>query len=403
MRYFVEIGENMEDARIKVKEKYGDAANITHYKTITTRRFGLFPKKSCEVSGFILEKEKVQVQNSMDKRDEGEKQKILELSRTVNLLKKNEIKEKDNNENLILEEIKKLSKEVNLIKNRSEVNTENPANINKFLDVLRDNDFEKEVLNLFVSDLKKSLKLEEIEEYKNVENFFLTWLEDKIKIYDFSKMDKRKIMIFLGTTGVGKTTTIVKLCVHFGIPMDERRDIKSPEEKKDVRIITIDNYKIGGLDQLQNYGRMMGFPVKGVNGIKDLENTLKLWDGADYIFLDTTGKGPNDFTSLRAMQETLSVCKKLASVHLVINASTNYKDIKNVLSQFEPFGYESILITKVDEASSLGGVLSALIVKDKVVSYITDGQKVPTDIKPASHSYIISMLNNINSKVIGAN
>ena len=92
------------------------------------------------------------------------------------------------------------------------------------------------------------------------------------------------------------------------------------------------------------------------------------------------------------MKELLDACGSKAQMHLVLSASTKTSDMEHILRQFEPFNYQAVLLTKLDETRHIGNIISALAEREKPLSYITDGQNVPKDIKKAS---VIRFLTNL--------
>ena len=102
------------------------------------------------------------------------------------------------------------------------------------------------------------------------------------------------------------------------------------------------------------------------------------------FLIDTIGKSPKDSSKLGEMKEILDGAGRGVEFHLVISAGTKTSDIEDIMRQFEPFNYKSVIITKMDETDRIGSVISALAEKRKSVSFITDGQTVPVDIRKAS-------------------
>jgi len=96
------------------------------------------------------------------------------------------------------------------------------------------------------------------------------------------------------------------------------------------------------------------------------------------------GKSPKDSSKLGEMKEILDGCPRHSEFHLVISAATKTSDIEEIMRQFEPFNYRSIILTKMDETDRFGNIISALAEKRKCISYITDGQTVPMDIRRAT-------------------
>jgi flagellar biosynthesis protein FlhF len=177
---------------------------------------------------------------------------------------------------------------------------------------------------------------------------------------------------------VGKTTTVSKLAAIYGI---EREGNPAVE----VRMITIDLFRIGAKEQLEKTGNLMQIPVLSADSKMALRKEIALHsEHVDLFLVDTIGNSPKDAVKLGEMKEILNGCGRGAEFHLVISAGTKTSDIEEILRQFEPFNYKSVILTKMDETDRIGNIISALAVKNKSISYITEGQKVPVDIRKAS-------------------
>jgi len=161
----------------------------------------------------------------------------------------------------------------------------------------------------------------------------------------------------------------------------------------DVRILTIDSYRIGALQQIQKYGEIMSIPVHPVETVGDMRKHLDLHNDADFIFVDTIGKSPNDLAKLAEVNQLVRSAG--GEVHLAVSATTKRSDITDILRQFEPFNYQAVVVTKLDETSSVGGIISALHEKQKSVSFITDGQSVPQDIERAKKETFLARLRDL--------
>ena len=159
-----------------------------------------------------------------------------------------------------------------------------------------------------------------------------------------------------------------------------------------VRMLTADNYRIGAKTQIETYGEIMGIPVAGIETAQDLKKKIALFSEADLILLDTIGKSPKDFVKLAEMRELLETCIGSAVTHLAISATTKTSDIVEILHQFEPFKYTSVVLTKLDETMRVGNIISVLSEKNKPISYITDGQGVPQDISKATAYRLLKQL-----------
>jgi flagellar biosynthesis protein FlhF len=159
---------------------------------------------------------------------------------------------------------------------------------------------------------------------------------------------------------------------------------RDASKSRDIRVLTIDNYRIGARQQIETYGQIMDIPVSFVESAEEMRKHLALYQNADMIFVDTIGKSPRDFRRLGEMNELLSMCGSRARVHLAVSATTKTADVEEIATQFEPFKYEAVVLTKLDETTRAGNIISVLASREKPISFITDGQRVPQDIERAT-------------------
>jgi flagellar biosynthesis protein FlhF len=190
----------------------------------------------------------------------------------------------------------------------------------------------------------------------------------------------------VGPTGVGKTTTIAKLAAIYGLGR------AGESGHQPVRMVTIDNYKIAAKKQIEIYADIMQIPASFAETRSDLEKIVHMYQDHNIILVDTMGKSPNDYDKLAEMRTILGACGVLSEIHLAISATTKLSDVEEILHQFEPFKYKAIILTKLDETSRIGNIVSVLSKHKKSISYITDGQMVPQDIAPASIARLLMCL-----------
>ncbi len=232
---------------------------------------------------------------------------------------------------------------------------------------------------------RKELPLETLDDYAAVQNQFLVWIGESIKIFSMPQREEGssgsadiaagRVLILVGPTGVGKTTTIAKLAVVYGVGSVDRAALS-------VRVYTIDTFKIGGTEQLEKYCEIMEVPFGIINNQTGLRKEIDMYrEETDLILIDTIGSSPNDPKKLGEMQALLNVCGSKAEVYLVLSASTKTNDIEHILRQFEPFNYQAVLLTKMDETRTVGNIISALAEKGKPISFITNGQQIHKDLK----------------------
>ena len=222
--------------------------------------------------------------------------------------------------------------------------------------------------------LRRDFSIDGLDNSEDVEEAVLEWIGDSIEVWKEPETRRPRILALVGPTGVGKTTTIAKLAAIYTVGMATERPLS-------VRMITIDNYRIGARQQIETYGNIMGVPVSCVETAEDLRKTIAFHSDADLILVDTVGKSPRDAVKLAEMQRILAACGSGAETHLALAATTKASDMVQTLRQFEPFDYKAVVLTKVDETNRLGNAISALAERRKPLSYITTGQRVPQDIE----------------------
>jgi flagellar biosynthesis protein FlhF len=284
---------------------------------------------------------------------------------------------KDSTQMMILSEVRNIKERLETA--GGSARQEDPPALARIAELLAQNDFSPAYINTILDRGRKEFSLEALDNFDEVQDQVLEWIGESVRIYKEPAYHKTpRIMVLVGPTGVGKTTTIAKLAAIFGLGNPEK-------EARTVRMITIDAFRIGAKAQIEAYGDIMGFPVAYVDNYGDLKKEIALSaEGVDVVLVDTIGKSPRDSAKLGEMKELLEACGFQAEVYLVISAGVKSSDIQDILRQFEPFNYRSVILTKLDETARVGNVISALSEKGKPLSYITDGQKVPSDIHRAT-------------------
>jgi flagellar biosynthesis protein FlhF len=179
----------------------------------------------------------------------------------------------------------------------------------------------------------------------------------------------QKIILVLGPTGIGKTTTIVKLSADFSV-----------KQKKKVGIINTDTYRIGAHDQLQTYADILGIPLHMVYRSDELENALDTMADRDLIFVDTAGKRPGDEQHRDDILELVRVVKP-EEILLCLSATTGFAATKEIVDTYGFVDDYKLIVTKVDETRFRGPILNMCWYTQKALSYITTGQNVPDDIE----------------------
>jgi flagellar biosynthesis protein FlhF len=192
------------------------------------------------------------------------------------------------------------------------------------------------------------------------------------------------IAAFLGTTGVGKTTTIAKLAARLLL-----------KEKKKVGLISIDGYRIGAMEQLRIYANILGIPCFPAFCRKDLRYGLKrLWN-RDVILIDTAGQSHYDREKIETLRALVHGDIAM-DCHLLLPVGMNEREMDQAARNFQPLGCRSYIFTKVDESRRCGAMLNQILRHPLPISYVTTGQSVPEDIEKAEKAKLLNLILNGN-------
>ena len=177
---------------------------------------------------------------------------------------------------------------------------------------------------------------------------------------------------FVGATGVGKTTMLAKLAVRWILR----------HGPKELALVASDTVRIGAQDQMLALGQLLGVPVHVPERFESLPELLARLGGHRLVLIDTPGTSVRD-AQLTARLAVLAECTAQIESALVLAASTQAGALEETVRRFSPLKPASCLLTKLDEAASLGGAISSLIRARLPVSYVSEGQRVPEDLCPA--------------------
>jgi len=192
-------------------------------------------------------------------------------------------------------------------------------------------------------------------------------------------METGGVVALVGPTGVGKTTTIAKIAARFALRHGRRH----------VALVTMDHYRIGAHEQLRTYGKLLGVPVHIAGDEDELRVILNQMDDRKLILVDTAGTSQRD-TDLLDKYAMLDGGGTRILRYLVLAANGQMSVNDDVLQAFSALRPDRCILTKVDEATSLGGVLSVLIKHDLPLVYTGDGQRVPDDFHPARAHQLVA-------------
>ena len=197
------------------------------------------------------------------------------------------------------------------------------------------------------------------------------YLEEHLKFSGGIKLNRHgaRIVAVLGTTGVGKTTTLAKIAAKFVL-----------DHKVEAVLITADTYRISAIEQLKTYSDILGLPLEIVYSPAELSAAIDRHKNRELILIDTAGRSRQSFQQMQELKDMLSVHSRIEK-HLVLSATTKITDARDMMEKFSIVEPEKIIITKVDETGTLGLILNLLKDKNLMLSYLTTGQGVPEDIE----------------------
>lgn len=189
-----------------------------------------------------------------------------------------------------------------------------------------------------------------------------------------------RVVAFIGTTGVGKTTTLAKVAAHFVLEQNLRG-----------ALITADTYRISAVEQLKKYAEILGLPVEVVYSAAELRKAIARHRSKDFVLVDTAGRSQYNEFQMDELKELLAAHPRMEK-HLVVSATTKEEDASEIMTRFSVCKPDRIIFTKTDETRTIGMVLNLLAGGDLPLSFLSNGQSVPDDIIPATAERLADLL-----------
>ncbi len=175
-------------------------------------------------------------------------------------------------------------------------------------------------------------------------------------------------VVFLGPSGSGKTTTIAKMATRYALDYGAQN----------IMLATTDIYRVGAREQLRSYARILGIPIRTINNKEEYQELLDLTTKDKLVLIDTAGLSFNDEKYQEQFELLTSVNKNTLNC-LVMSTTEHFQGLAHLINSYMDVGIDFCIPTKLDEATSLGGLLSVVIEKSLAIASICDGQKVPED------------------------
>ncbi len=257
-----------------------------------------------------------------------------------------------------------------------------PAELFQVYTELIDSEVEDDVARDLIYKLKRNATPIQLADADAARALLTALVESEIRCREpiAARPGRRRVVALVGATGVGKTTTIAKLAANFRL----RGGVK-------LGLVTVDTYRVAAVEQLRTYAEIIDLPMKVVTNPLEMRRALDELAGLDLVLIDTAGRSPKDELQIQELKSLLAEAH-VDEVHLVLSMTSSRQSLEATADKFKAAGTTSLILTKLDEASGMGAILSLARRVDLPISYLTAGQAVPDDIEPAHPRRIARMI-----------
>lgn len=190
----------------------------------------------------------------------------------------------------------------------------------------------------------------------------------------------RNAIALVGPPGAGKTTTLVKLAVQYGVAA-----------RRSTQIFSLDTHRVAATEPLRSYAAIAGLPFRALPTVRSLWQALEESRAKELIFIDTPGLSGAEFEDAADLARSIARHPTI-EVHLVLNAAVKASDLRRTARQYEMFAPAKLIFTHLDETETFGSLLNIAIRTDKPISFLARGQQIPEDLEPASSHKIVELV-----------
>lgn len=378
-------GKDETEAVMKAKDDLGSNAVVLNVRTMKQGGLAkIFKKDFVEITAALEEKDFAQnVNNNKPTFSRVSSEAIKKQQSQINLLADDRADTNAPKQSEIIE--KKLDSLHDMLRNqmvkeedvKPVVRPENNANFKSLkliYNKLLENEVSEKYANAIINDIENSMKKE-----SNLDSILASVYQKIILKFGEPEAieddDRRKIVFFIGPTGVGKTTTIAKLASDFKLT-----------RSKNVAMITADTYRIAAVEQLNTYASILDVPVNVIYSPSEIVESIEELSDYQMIFVDTAGRSHKNTEQRDEIIEMISNVRNSdidadIVIFLVMSVTTKYRDMVNICDAYKSLNSYRLLFTKLDETDSVGNILNIKLYTGAPISYITCGQNVPDDIE----------------------
>jgi flagellar biosynthesis protein FlhF len=372
------LGQTPSDALKKATKSCGDNAIV-----VSTKKISSATKNSIDMYEVIvsIEDENTQKETVNPKKDK--------ISNTSTLEQISKLKAQE------LIELKKsiIDMQETIFNMQSSLWNTNPQNnINnlaiplEFSDIYKlfsQNDMPEEITYKILKHTIEKLPANIKNKPKKVNSFFKLILKRMLSIKHEKalKSNQTKIMIFVGPTGVGKTTTLAKLAARF---LYKLRDTSK------IGMITLDSFRVGAAEQLNTYAKIMQIPLIMLKDPNELSNAIKRLGSPELILIDTPGSSQYDKKMIELTKSYFDNNPDIKiEKNLILPTNIKSSDLKEIYNEFSILDIDNIIFTKLDETKSFGNIIDFSYEIKKPLTYFSIGQNVPDDLIVSNDDYLI--------------
>ena len=295
----------------------------------------------------------------------------------------------------IKSEIKKLGDKVNIIQNMfwdektPNISSNIPSEFAEIYRLASQSGMNQEHLDAIMKITLEHMPFKMRENSVTVKRYFQTLLRKMIpiRLESTPSIGNKKVIMLVGPTGVGKTTSIAKLAARYSY---------QKKKKYKVGLVVLDTYRIGAVEQLMQYARMMKLGIETVVDPPEFASALDSLRHCDYILIDTMGSSPYDKDKIEKIYECLEANSSEYNIDvvLVMPSSIKYEDLQITYDNFSSLNIDTMMFTKLDETRGFGNIFSLAYETKKPISYFSVGQEVPEDLVCANSDFLVDCLLN---------